>query len=113
MTRITAGRASVLGARVLTDTYGTSAVLGKGTAVDCYMPAGVIGIKFYVPNVPARTRINNTASTALTVPVSGYFHADTEYSYAINNDGGTSWLSILADDAASTAEVTWLLGAGA
>jgi len=112
-TKITAGRAQILASQTVSDIQGTMAVLAAGSnPVACYTPVGAVGVLLYITNSSARMRYCQTASTALTAPQSGYLRANTEYSFTLNPSSGTAWISLLAN-VASTAQVSWILGAGA
>ena len=110
MVKPSAGRASILGAQVINDTYGTALALSANTVGSVLVPDGCIGAMVYSPNVPYRMRVNAEASTALTWPVSGYFRASTEYGFALNPSRDN--LSFIAT-VAGTPQVTWIQGAGA
>ena len=113
-TQITAGRASILGAQVVNDIYGTAMVLVAGTveadAGSAYVPAGCMGAMVFSPNVDIRIRCGNHASTALTVPQSGYLRADTEYALALNP--AITFISMFSA-AGGTPQISWVIGAGA
>ena len=112
MTQITAGRASILGAQVVKDVYGTAMVLSAGTppAGSAFVPTGCMGAIIYSLNVDMRIRCGNHASTALTNPMSGYLRANTEYSLPLNP--AVNFISMVAP-VPGTAQISWILGAGA
>lgn len=110
MTRPSGGRASILGAQIVNDTYGTTVVLSAATAGSVMVSTGAIGIVLYNPNIAFRTRFNAAASTALTWPSSARWRADTEYAFPLNPGiTNVSFISLVP----STVEVNWIIGAGA
>ncbi len=107
--RNSGGRASILGAQIVDDFQGTTMVLVADEPGTAYKGVNSIGAIVYSPNIPFRMVGDKSASTALTHPQPGYFRPDTEYAFAINS--GLGYLSLFAT-VASTAEITWVLGAG-
>ena len=66
MARLSSGRATILGALVVNDIYGTAMVLSANTAGSAFKPDGAIGCLIYSPNVAVRMRCQNHASTAIS-----------------------------------------------
>ena len=109
MAKPSAGRAQILSAQVVFDTYGTTCAWTASTANSVLIPDDTIGILFYSPNIAPRVQFRATASTALTWPSSGYFRADTEYAFPLQYPLGTaSFIGTIP----GTAEVTFIIGVG-
>ena len=104
------GRASILGAQIVNDTYGTLVALTAATAGTMLVPDNNIGAIVFSPNINFRMRMNAPASTALTWPTSGYYRADTEYGFALNSGvDSIGFISLVP----STVQISWIIGAGA